>query len=63
LLFVGDKIIRVEHVGIESKVLVWKLGKDVDGEWQWNFEHEERMYYEPHQLPKGAYIVINNDPN
>jgi hypothetical protein len=32
-LFVGDKIIKVKHAGVESKALVWRLGKDVDGEW------------------------------
>jgi hypothetical protein len=31
--FVGDKIIRVKYAGVESKALVWRLGRDVDGDW------------------------------
>jgi hypothetical protein len=38
----GDKVIKVEHVGVESKILVWRLGKKIDGKWRWNFEREEK---------------------
>jgi len=38
-----DKVVRIEHVGVESKVLVWRLGKKSDKDWLWNFEHEEKM--------------------
>jgi hypothetical protein len=24
---IGDKVVKVEHVGVKSKVLVWRLGK------------------------------------
>jgi hypothetical protein len=48
LFFVGDKIIRFEHVGVDFKALARRLGRDVDGEWQWNFEHEERMHNKLH---------------
>jgi hypothetical protein len=27
-----------------------------------NFEHEEKMHYEKHQLSKREYTVINDDP-
>jgi len=39
LFVVGDKVVRVEHSGVESKVLVWRLGRKNDGKWIWNFEH------------------------
>jgi len=63
LFVVGDKVVRVKHSSIESKVLVWRLGRKNDGEWIWNFEHEKRMHYEGHQLSMGAYTVISDDPN
>jgi hypothetical protein len=63
LFVVKDKVVRVEHFGVESKVFVWRLGKKNDGEWIWNFEHEKRMHYERHQLSMGAYTIINDDPN
>ncbi len=59
----GDKIVKLEHIGIESKILVWRLGRKVDREWRWNFEHEEKMHYETHQLFVKSYIVFNDDPN
>jgi hypothetical protein len=44
VLFVAkDKVVKVEHTKAKSKVLVWRLGKKSDGEWLWNFEHEEKM--------------------
>jgi hypothetical protein len=30
----GDKVIRVEHAGVESKILVWRLGRRIDGKWR-----------------------------
>jgi len=41
---------------------VWKLGKKNGKEWLWNFEHEEKMHYEKHQLSKGEYTMIHDDP-
>lgn len=41
---------------------MWKLGKKNGREWLWNFEHEEKMHYEKHQLSKGEYTMINDDP-
>ncbi len=38
----GDKVVKLEHIGIESKVFVWRLGRKVNREWKWNFEHEEK---------------------
>jgi hypothetical protein len=29
LFVVGDKVVKVEHVGIKSKVLLWRLGKEM----------------------------------
>jgi hypothetical protein len=43
LFAIGDKIIRIEHSGAESKVLFWRLGKNINGKWFWNFEHDERI--------------------
>jgi hypothetical protein len=31
------------HSRVESKALVWKMGKDIDGKWLWNFEHDEKV--------------------
>jgi hypothetical protein len=45
LFVVEDKVVKVEHFGVESKVLMWRLGKKNDGEWLWNFEHEKKMHY------------------
>jgi hypothetical protein len=59
----GDKVVKLEDIGIESKVLVWRLGRKVDREWRLNFEHEEKVHYETHQLFVGSYIVLNDDPN
>jgi hypothetical protein len=63
LFVVEDKVVRVEHFGVESKVFMWSLGKKNDGEWPWNFEHEKKMRYERQQLSMGAYTVINDEPN
>jgi hypothetical protein len=60
---VGDKIVRIEHSRTESKALVWRLGRNIDGKWLWNFEHGERIQYEFHQLFVGSYVIINDDPN
>jgi hypothetical protein len=38
-----DKIVRIEHVGVESKNFVWRFGKNSDKDWLWNFEHEKKM--------------------
>lgn len=43
LFVVGDKVVRIEHYGVELKVLVWRLGRNVEGGWLWNFEHDEKM--------------------
>lgn len=58
----GDKVVKLEHIGIEFKVLVWRLGRKVDREWRWNFEHKEKVHYEIHQLFVGSYTVFNDDP-
>jgi hypothetical protein len=63
LFIVGEKIIKIEHLGMESKALVWRLGKNTNGEWLWKFEHDDRIQYESHQLSIGSYLVINDDPN
>jgi hypothetical protein len=63
LFVVGDKVVKIEHSGVESKVLMWRLGRYANGRWLWNFEHEERIQYESHQLLIRSYIVINDDPN
>ncbi len=31
LFVVGDKVVRIEHSRVESKALVWRLGRNVDG--------------------------------
>lgn len=36
----GDKVIKIEHSNVESNVLVWRLGRRINGEWKWNFEHK-----------------------
>jgi hypothetical protein len=54
----GDKVVKLEHIGIESKVLVWRLGRKVDRKWRWNFEHEEKVHYETHQLIVGSYTMF-----
>ncbi len=41
LFVVGDKMVRIEHSRVESKVVVCRLGRNVDGGWLWNFEHDE----------------------
>jgi hypothetical protein len=46
LFDVGDKVVQVEHSNIESKALVWRLGRNLEGEWLWNFKHEKKMHYE-----------------
>ncbi len=64
MLFVAkDKVVKVEHTRAKSKVFMWRLGKKSDGEWRWNFEHEEKMQHVRHQLSRGQYIVINGNPN
>jgi hypothetical protein len=50
LFGISDKIIRTKHSGAKSKVLVWRLGRNTNGKWFWNFEHDERIHYESHQL-------------
>ncbi len=42
----GDRVIRIEHLNVEYKVLVWRLGRRTNGEWKWNFEHKEKVQYE-----------------
>lgn len=39
------------------------LCKDFEGEWEWNFEHENKMHYGLQQLFVGSFIVLNDDPN
>jgi len=63
LFTIGDKVVKVEHIEVESKFLVWRLGRKNDGKWLCNFKHKEKMHYETHQLSIGAYTVINGDPN
>jgi hypothetical protein len=63
LFAISDKIIRIEHLGAESKVLFWRLGRNTNGKWFWNFEHDERIQYVSHQLSAGSYVIINDDPN
>jgi hypothetical protein len=63
LSFVADKIVKIEHSRMESKALVWQLGRNTDGEWLWNFEHDERIQYEFHQLFAQSYVIINDDPS
>jgi hypothetical protein len=48
LFVVKDKVVRIKHTIAEYKVLVWRLGRNSDGEWLWNFEHEEKMQYVRH---------------
>lgn len=43
LFGVGDKMVKITHLGVESKALVWRLGRNVVGKWLWNFEHEEMI--------------------
>ncbi len=43
LFTISDKMVRIEHSRVESRALVWKMGKDTDGEWLWNFEHDEKV--------------------
>jgi len=43
LFVVHDKMVKIEHSRVKSKALVWRLGKDVNGRWLWNFEHEEKI--------------------
>jgi hypothetical protein len=62
-LLLEIKLVKVEYAEVESKVLVWRLGKKNGKKWLWNFEHEEKMQYEKHQLSKGEYTMINDDPN
>ncbi len=33
LFVVGDKIVEIEHSRVESKALVWQLGRNTNGEW------------------------------
>ncbi len=54
---------QVEHIGGKSRVLTWTLGKDFEGEWEWNFEHENKMHYGLQYLFVGSFIVLNDDPN
>lgn len=63
LFGIGDKIIRIKHLGAESKVLVWRLGRNINGKWFWNFEHDEKIQYESHQLFARSYVIINDDPD
>jgi hypothetical protein len=37
--------VRVEHTSGESRISVWRLGKYYEGEWMWNYEHEDKMHY------------------
>jgi hypothetical protein len=43
---IGDKMVRLEHSGVESKILMCRLGRNAKGGWLWNFEHHEKMQYE-----------------
>jgi len=61
LFVVGNKMVRIEHFGVELKALVWRLGQNAKGSWLWNFEHDEKIQYESHQLSIGSYIMIVND--
>jgi hypothetical protein len=56
-------MVKIVHLRVESKALVWRLGRNVVGKWLWNFEHEEKIQVESHQLSTRSYIVINDDPN
>jgi hypothetical protein len=42
LFTIGDKVVKVEHIEVESKVLVWRLGRKNDGKWLHNFKHKGR---------------------
>jgi hypothetical protein len=33
LFSIDDKIVKIEHSRMESKALVWQLGRNFDGEW------------------------------
>jgi hypothetical protein len=60
---IGDKIIRIEHSRVESKILVWRLGRNTNGKWFWNFEYDARIQYESHQLFARSDVIVNDDPN
>lgn len=63
LFTIGDKVVKVEHVMVEFKVLVWRLGRKNHEKWLCNFKHKEKMHYETHQLSIEAYTMINDDIN
>jgi hypothetical protein len=57
-LFVArDKVLWVEHTLEEFRILVWRLGKDFEGEWMWNFKHKDKMHYGLQQLSIGSFIM------
>jgi hypothetical protein len=31
LFAIGDKVVKIEHSRVKSKVLMWRLGRNVDG--------------------------------
>jgi hypothetical protein len=43
--------------------MLWRLGRNLDGKWLWNFEHDDKVQYESHQLSIEMYIVVNDDPS
>ncbi len=45
LFVVKNKVEQVKHTWKKFRVLAWTLGKDFEGEWVWNFEHEGKMHY------------------
>ncbi len=63
MFVVGDKMVKIGHLRVESKALVWRPGRNVPRKWLWNFEHEENIKFESRQLSTRSYIVINDDPN
>lgn len=42
----GNRVVKIEHSSVESKVLVWRLGRRINGKWKWNFEHKEKLQSE-----------------
>jgi hypothetical protein len=50
LFVVGDKVVKITHLVVESKALVWRLERNAAIKWLWNFEHKEKIQFESHQL-------------
>jgi hypothetical protein len=45
LFQVGDRIVRVEHAGSRSRLISWRVWRDLESKWQFQQESTDEQYF------------------